>query len=83
MDAQNFANEMQYPVLFYASQACPAGDEVAILPDTYFPFNLADIEVDAQGNWKGTGDPRDYSGSTITKITIHAHKKIYLEQSVN
>lgn len=44
MTAQEYVNGIDAPVLRYASQGAPAGQDVAILPGTWFLFELSDVE---------------------------------------
>jgi hypothetical protein len=79
--AFDFAKAFRFPVVFFTSVGHPTGVEIALLPETDMPFDLGDILVDSEGNWNGEGNPTDWNGNTVTKITVHSHKEIWTEQN--
>ena len=93
MNASEFVDTLEFPVVFIAGNGCPGGMSVAILGDvTYLPFELSEIEgevtdgtlevtnlTDGPGlrDWKFP----DARGNTIYKIQVFNDEKIWNEQN--
>jgi len=43
-NAQEFANSIDFPCVFWAGNGCPGGQTVALLESTEFGFDLSEIE---------------------------------------
>jgi hypothetical protein len=81
MTAQDFANEIQAPVVFFTSTGYPH-NRVAILESTELPFSLSQLSgevVDGKWYWDGErygdGYPTDWHGNDVTLLTICSDKE--------
>lgn len=77
----DFANSIEYPVLFWVSSGVPTGDYHPIgYPEFLFheerelEFLTGTVDVDGEWNWDGEGDPTDYQRNTITRLTVLSDK---------
>lgn len=92
MNAQEFANSLENPVLFIAGVGCPGGQSIALLAETDLPFDLSEIEGEVKdGIFEGanlTSGPgaydwkySDWRCNTIYKVQVFDDAKIYAEQA--
>lgn len=53
MNALEFANSIEHPVIFVVGNGCPAGESIAwIPPETELPFDLDEVEGEVKdGNF--------------------------------
>lgn len=79
MTLNDYVNDRESVVLFWAGVGCPAGDYTVLgHPDLDFAERrgLLDLSgtVDAEGDWRwdGEGDPLDDQGNTIYKLHAYA-----------
>ena len=91
INAQDFANSIGYPCLFFAGNGAPGGQTIALLDDTALPFDLCDIEGDVsdgifEANNLTHGDGAndwsfsDFRGNTIYKLQIVNDAETYEAQ---
>lgn len=88
MNAQEFANSIEFPCFFYAGNGSPAGTTIAILPETVLPVDLDELTGDVTDgtfecnnltcgpgayDWKFT----DVSGSLIYRIQVFSDEKTW------
>lgn len=82
MLASEFIDCIDSPVVFIVGVGCPAGIEIAILPETELPFQLESLE----GNLRGAifhaenFSCRDFKGNDIYKIQIYNNEVVWEEQ---
>lgn len=86
MNAQEYADSIESPVVFIAGNGCPAGQNIALLSDTFLPFELSDIEGDvANGiltaNNLDSVKPTDWSDNTIYKVQVYSMPDIWHAQN--
>jgi hypothetical protein len=87
--ADDFVEDCEFPIFFYAGVGCPGGQSIAILEDTDLPVDLIDIEGEVKDGifeatnlseekrgWKFS----DYRANTIYKIQIFSDQKIWESQ---
>lgn len=87
MTAQEFANTIEYPVVFFVSGANPVGISIALLADTELPFDLDDVTGSVTNS--GTFDAKnlnassasDWNSCQIYRITVSSDKKIWNQQN--
>jgi hypothetical protein len=89
MTAQEFVNSIKFPCFFFAGNGAPAGQTIAILPETELPVDLDEVtggttatgvfECDNYTDGKGINDWKfsDERGNTIVKIQIFSSKEIW------
>jgi hypothetical protein len=89
MTAQEFVNSIEFPCFFFAGNGAPAGQTIAILPETELPVDLDEVtggttatnvfECDNLTDGNGLNDWKfsDDRGNTITKIQIFSSKEIW------
>jgi len=76
MNAQQYADSIESPVVFIAGNGCPAGQNIALLSDTFLPFELIDIEGDVANGILtatnlNTAMPTDWNGNAIYKVQVY------------
>ena len=79
MTLVDFANSIEYPVLFWVSVGQPTGDYIPLgYPDWSYPESWDDAEgtVDSDGdwNWDGEGDPRDARSNTVYRLSVYSDR---------
>ena len=91
--AQDFANELEFPVVFYAGNGSPAGVHIALLEDTELPFDLSDVEgevvdgvfdaknLSTEPHGKGDWNFSDWNQNLIYKIQVVENEDIWREQN--
>lgn len=89
ISAQDFADTLQHPVVFFAGVGCPAGQHIALLESTELPFSLADLEgevqdeifeannLDDEHGWKFV----DWQLNTIYKLQVFDDEDIWNHQN--
>lgn len=81
VNAQEFVNGLEFPVVFFAGVGCPGGQSIALLEGTELPFDLSDLEGEvADGQFEAknlTSGPgahdwkfSDWKSNTIYKIQV-------------
>lgn len=96
MNAQDFADELDNPCVFFAGVGCPGGMTIALLPDTDLPFDLSEIEGEVKDGVfeaNNLADPdchndqacgwkfSDWNGNTVYKVQVLDDFKAYREQN--
>jgi hypothetical protein len=89
MTAQEFVNSIEFPCFFFAGNGAPAGQTIAILPETELPVDLDEVtggttatnvfECDNYTDGDGINDWKfsDDQGNVIYKIQIFSSKEIW------
>jgi hypothetical protein len=91
MNAQEFVNTIDNPVVFFAGVGCPAGQSIAIFEDTELPFGLEYLEgevkdgiFEANNLTSGPGaydwDFSDWNCNTIYKIQVYSDSATWDKQ---
>lgn len=92
VNAQEFANGLEFPVFFYAGVGCPGGQSLAILRDTELPVELSEVEgtvidgmFEASNLTAGPGAHdwkfSDWNSNTIYKIQVYDDSKVWNQQN--
>lgn len=78
INAVDFVQRIQYPVVVFNSIGIPCGMRVAILDDTELPFNLLVVNGEERGGsffWDGIGTFSDWNRNTVLTISIEDNKE--------
>jgi hypothetical protein len=92
INAQEFVNGLEFPVVFFAGVGCPSGQSIAILDGTELPFDLSDVEgavEDGQFEANNLSDGpgahdwtfSDWNSNTIYKIQGFSDESIWNRQN--
>lgn len=92
INAQEFVNGLEFPVVFFAGVGCPSGQSIAILEGTELPFDLSEIEglvedgtLEANNLTDGPGAHDwkffDWNSSAVYKIQCFSDKSIWNSQN--
>lgn len=92
INAQEFVNGLEFPVVFFAGVGCPGGQSIAILEGTELPFDLSDIDgeveagqLDATNLSSGPGSHdwkfSDWNSNTVYKIQCFSDESIWNRQN--
>ena len=88
MTAQDFADSLSHPVVWFAGVGCPSGQAIALLESTELPFVLSDLigsveheifeahNLEDEFGWKFV----DWQLNTIYKIQVFDDEKIWQKQ---
>ena len=87
MTAAQYVSTVSHPVVRFASTGTPAGEDVAVLDETVFGFDLDEVTGTVTGGrwtWDGAGDVRDAQRNaqrnTVTAIWVRDDIDNYLAQ---
>lgn len=84
INAQDFANTLEYPVVFIAGVGCPGGKSIALLDGTELPFDLSEVEgVVREDGVLEANNLSDGSGAHDWKFSDWNHNTIYKIQVFN
>ena|SRR5690606_25812446 len=78
--AQEFANEIEHPIVFWAGVGCPGGQAIAILEGTEFPFALDEIEGEVKDGTFEADNLNDGSGAYGWKFSDWNRNTVYKVQ---
>lgn len=77
VNAQEFVNGLEFPVVFYAGVGCPGGQSIAILEGTELPFDLSEVDgTVTDGNFEAT-NLNDGSGAHGWRFSDHNSNTVY------
>ncbi len=82
MNAQEFADSLEFPIVFFAGVGSPAGTHIAILETTDLPFDLSEIDgAVSHGVFEAEDiDGCDWNGNTIQKLQLFSSEDIWRQQ---
>lgn len=83
MNAQDFVDSIEYPVVFFAGNGCPGGRSIAILDETTLPFDLSDIEGEVTDGILEANNLTDGPGVNDWKFSDERANTIYKIQVSN
>lgn len=92
MNAQEFVDTLEFPVVFFAGNGSPGGTSIAILDETTLPFDLDEVEGEINGDVfeatnlnNGSGlhgwQFSDFKSNIIYKIQVFSDKEIWERQN--
>ena len=93
INAQEFANSIDFPIVFIAGVGCPGGQSIALLEGTELPFDLSSVEgvlredgiLEANNLTAGPGAHDwkfvDWNRNTIYKIQVFSDEATWNSQN--
>lgn len=85
LTAGDFAERIEFPVVFVAGVGSPAGEHVAILEETVLPFDLEELHgtISENGVFEATDidGETDCNGNTVYKVQVFSSERIWTEQN--
>jgi hypothetical protein len=92
VNAQDYANDISFPCVFFVCVGCPGGQTIALLNETALPFDLSEIEGDVKDGklWANnlTSGPGargwtfyDWNGNTVYKIQVFSDEATWTKQA--